>query len=562
MAQRETLTTEAGAPVTDNQHAQTAGAAGPVLLQDHHLIEKLARFNRERIPERVVHAVGSAAYGYLEVTSPDVPRWTKMALFSQVGKRTPAFLRFSTVAGSRGAADTARDPRGFALKVYSEEGNWDLVGNNTPVFFIRDGIKFPDFIHSQKPDPFTNRQEPDNIWDFFSHTPEATHQFTWLFGDRGHPRLLPSHGRLRLAHLSSGSTPPASASGSSSTSRPTRASAASPARRPSAWAARTPPTCTRICTTPSARGQFPSWTVKVQVMPEREAADYRFNPFDLTKVWPYRRLPADPIGRLVLDRLPDNHFAEVEQAAFDPGNFVPGIGPSPDRMLQARLFAYGDAHRYRLGVNHTRLPVNEAKGRAGGARNYGRDGLMALDGNGGRAENYEPNSHDGPAQTGERYDLGYPVTGTRGTGLSPGPAPRRRRLRAGRRPLPPDLRGRPPAPDRQPRRQPGPGQPPRRHRALHRELPHGRPGLRPAAGHRGGRPEGAMKPALLAADAGRGRGSCQDRGSNRGRGGGGRRSSRAGRLRRSPAGRRPGAGRCSSTGACRPTCATRRATAC
>jgi catalase len=411
MAQRETLTTEAGAPVTDNQHAQTAGAAGPVLLQDHHLIEKLARFNRERVPERVVHAVGSAAYGYLEVTSPDVPRWTKMALFSQVGKRTPAFLRFSTVAGSRGAADTARDPRGFALKVYSEEGNWDLVGNNTPVFFIRDGIKFPDFIHSQKPDPFTNRQEPDNVWDFFSHTPEATHQFTWLFGDRGIPASL-----RHMDGFGSHTYQWVNAAGERfwvkfhfKTDQGIRCLTTEEAQR---LGGKDPTHLHKDLHDAIGAGQFPSWTVKVQVMPEREAADYRFNPFDLTKVWPYRDYPLVPIGRLVLDRLPDNHFAEVEQAAFDPGNFVPGIGPSPDRMLQARLFAYGDAHRYRLGINHTRLPVNEAKGRAGGARNYGRDGLMALGTNGGRSRNYEPNSHEGPAQTGERYDLGYPVTGS------------------------------------------------------------------------------------------------------------------------------------------------------
>jgi len=187
MAKRPTLTTEAGVPVPDNQHSRTLGPSGPTLLEDHHLLEKLARFNRERIPERVVHAVGTGAYGCLETTSAEVPRWTRMKVFSKVGERTPAFLRFSTVAGSKGAADTARDPRGFALKVYTEDGNWDLVGNNTPVFFLRDGIKFPDFIHSQKYDPFTNRQEPDNIWDFFSHSPEATHQFTWLFGDRGIP---------------------------------------------------------------------------------------------------------------------------------------------------------------------------------------------------------------------------------------------------------------------------------------------------------------------------------------------------------------------------------------
>src|SRR5690606_32889658 len=185
-----TLTTDAGAPVSDNQHSQRAGVYGPTLLQDHVLVEKLARFNRERIPERVVHAAGTGAHALFEVTHPEVARWTKAKLFSEAGKRTPVFLRFSTVAGSRGAADTARDPRGFAVKFYTEEGNWDLVGNSTPIFFIRDGIKFPDFIHTQKPDPFTNKQEPDNVWDFFSHSPEMTHQFTWLFGDRGIPASL------------------------------------------------------------------------------------------------------------------------------------------------------------------------------------------------------------------------------------------------------------------------------------------------------------------------------------------------------------------------------------
>jgi catalase len=407
------LTTEAGAPVPDNQHAQTAGPAGPVLLQDHHLIEKLARFNRERIPERVVHAVGTGAYGTLEVTSPDVPRWTKMAAFAAVGMRTPLFVRFSTVAGSRGAADTARDPRGFAVKVYTREGNWDLVGNNTPVFFIRDGIKFPDFIHSQKPDPFTNRQEPDNVWDFFSRSPEATHQFTWLFGDRGIPA---SH--RHMDGFGSHTFQWVNARGERSwvkfhfkTDQGIRCLTTAEAAR---LGGADPAHAHADLYDAIARGEYPSWTVKVQVMPEREAATYRFNPFDLTKVWPHRDYPLITVGRMVLDRVPDNYFAEVEQAAFDPANFVPGIGPSPDRMLQARLFAYGDAHRYRLGINHTRLPVNAPREVPGGARNYGRDGAMRFDENGGRAKNYEPNSHDGPAETGERYDLAYPVAGETG----------------------------------------------------------------------------------------------------------------------------------------------------
>lgn len=410
MPNRPILTTEAGAPVIDNQHSQTAGPAGPVLLQDHHLIEKLARFNRERIPERVVHAVGTGAHGYLEVTSPDVPRWTRMKVFSAVGKRTPVFVRFSTVAGSRGAADTARDPRGFAVKAYTEDGNWDLVGNNTPVFFIRDGIKFPDFIHSQKYDPFTNRQEPDNIWDFFARSPEATHQFTWLFGDRGIPasyRHMDGFGSHTFQWVN--------AAGERfwvkfhfKTDQGIRCLTSEDA---ATLGGKDPAHLHKDLYDAIGRGDFPSWTLRVQVMPAAAAPGYRFDPFDLTKVWPYRDYPLVPIGRLVLDRVPDNYFADVEQAAFDPAHFVPGIGPSPDRMLQARLFAYGDAHRYRLGVNHTRLPVNAPRGAAGGARNYGRDGAMRFDDNGGRSGNYEPNGLDGPAQTDEGYDLAYPVSG-------------------------------------------------------------------------------------------------------------------------------------------------------
>ena len=413
MANRPTLTTEAGAPVADNQHSQTAGPTGPVLLQDHHLIEKLARFNRERIPERIVHAVGTGAYGYLEVTNPDVPRWTKMKVFSQVGKRTPAFARFSTVAGSRGAADTARDPRGFALKFYTEDGNWDLVGNNTPVFFLRDGIKFPDFIHSQKYDPFTNRQEPDNVWDFFSHSPEATHQFTWLFGDRGIPASL-----RHMDGFGSHTYQWVNAAGERcwvkfhfKTDQGIRCLTSDEAER---LGGQDPAHHHADMYAAIGRGEFPSWTLKVQVMPEQDAAGYRFDPFDLTKVWPYRDYPLVTVGKLVLDRVPYNYFAEVEQAAFDPANFVPGIGPSPDKMLQARLFAYGDAHRYRLGINHTRLDVNEPKGVPGGPRNYGRDGFMRAGDNGGRAKNYEPNSYDGPAETGEGYQHGLGVAGMTG----------------------------------------------------------------------------------------------------------------------------------------------------
>ncbi|WP_428261363.1 catalase [Haliangium sp.] len=413
------ITTESGAPVADDQRSQRAGAGGPTLLQDHHLLEKLARFNRERIPERVVHAVGTGAYGYFECTSAEVRRWTKAKLFSEVGKRTEVFVRFSTVAGSKGAADTARDPRGFAVKFYTEDGNWDLTGNNTPIFFLRDGIKFPDFIHSQKYDPHTNRQEPDNVWDFFSHTPEATHQFTWLFGDRGIPasyRHMDGFGSHTFSmvnqagerfwvkfHLK--------------TDQGIRCLSSAQAQ---VLGGEEPAYLQKEFYDAVEGGDAPSWTLKLQVMPEAEADRYRINPFDLTKVWPYADYPLIEVGKLVLDRVPENYFAEVEQSAFDPGNFVPGIGPSPDPMLQARLFAYGDAHRYRLGVNHTRLPVNAPRGVPGGAKNYGRDGTMRFDDNGGRRKNYSPNSYGGPAQTGADDDAGWSVSGSVGRhGLIP-----------------------------------------------------------------------------------------------------------------------------------------------
>jgi catalase len=397
MTQRPTLTTESGAPVADNQRSQTAGAGGPVLLQDQHLLEKLARFNRERIPERIVHARGSGAHGYFEVTA-DVTRWTRARFLSRVGKRTETFVRFSTVAGGRGSADAVRDPRGFAIKFYTEDGNYDLTGNDTPIFFIRDPLKFPDFIHSQKPDPFTNRQEPDNVWDFFSLSPEATHMFTWLFGDRGIPasyRHMDGFGSHTFQWVN--------ADGEAcwvkyhfKTDQGIRTLTAGEAAD---VAGHDPDSHQVDLVEAIERGEHPSWTLRVQVMPAADAATYRFNPFDVTKVWPHGDYPLIEVGRLVLDRNPDNYFASVEQAAFDPGHFVPGIGPSPDKMLQGRLFAYGDAHRYRLGINHTQLPVNRPH--AVEARNYGRDGFMHVTGNGGRTKNYEPNSFDGPIETGQ-----------------------------------------------------------------------------------------------------------------------------------------------------------------
>jgi catalase len=405
------LTTESGAPVVDNQHSQTAGPDGPVLLQDQHLLEKLARFNRERIPERVVHANGSAAYGTFVVTR-DVTQWTRAAFLSQVGKETETFLRFSTVAGGRGSADAVRDPRGFAVKFYTEDGNYDLVGNNTPIFFIRDPLKFPDFIHSQKPDPFTNHQEPDNVWDFFSHSPEATHMFTWLFGDRG----IPSSYR-HMDGFSSHTYQWVNAEGEPVWVKvhfKTDQGIGTLDSSEAAELAGLNPDSHQLDLVESIeRGEFPSWTVSVQVMTPEQAAASPVNPFDLTKVWSQKQYPLHEVGRLTLDRNADNYFGDVEQSGFDPGNFVPGIGPSPDKMLQGRLFAYGDAHRYRLGINHTQLPVNAPH--AAEARNYGRDGTMAGHGNGGRAKNYEPNSFDGPVETRQPYAAPLEVAGATGT---------------------------------------------------------------------------------------------------------------------------------------------------
>jgi len=397
MADRRILTTESGAPVADNQNSQTAGASGPVLLQDQHLIEKLARFNRERIPERIVHAVGSGAYGTFVVTNPSIASYTK-ARFLQPGQSTEVLVRFSTVAGSKGAPDLARDPRGFAVKFYTEDGNYDLTGNNTPIFFIRDPLKFPDFIHSQKYDPQTNEQEMENIWDFFSHSPEATHMFTWLFGPRGIPAGYPhmnGYGSHTFQWVNS--------SGDRywvkyhfKTDQGIRTFRTEEA---AVLAGQNPQWAQNNLREAIASGNFPSWTLKVQLMPEADARTYRINPFDVTRVWPHGDYPLVEVGRMTLNRNPENYFAEVEQAAFDPGHFVPGIGPSPDKMFQGRMFAYGDAHRYRLGINHTQLPVNRPH--AAEADNYGRDGFMRFDASYGHQKNYEPNSFDGPVQTNE-----------------------------------------------------------------------------------------------------------------------------------------------------------------
>ncbi|PNQ99172.1 catalase (plasmid) [Azospirillum argentinense] len=389
-----TLTTAAGIPVADNQNSLTAGPRGPVLMQDFHLIEKLAHFNRERIPERVVHAKGAGAYGVFRVTK-DVTPYTAARFLSDVGKETEVFLRFSTVGGEKGSADAERDPRGFAVKFYTEDGNYDLVGNNTPVFFVRDPLKFPDFIHTQKRNPATNLKDPTAVWDFFSLSPETMHQLTILFSDRGTPR-----GYRHMDGFSSHTFSWINAAGERfwvkyhfKTRQGIQNFTAEQAVR---MAGVDPDHATRDLFAAIRDGDFPAWTVSVQIMPEVEADSYRINPFDVTKVWPHADYPLVEIGELVLNRNPENFFAEVEQAAFSPANVVPGISFSPDKMLQGRLFAYADAHRYRLGANHQALPVNRPH--AAEVRNHQRDGAMRFDGNGGGSPNYEPNSFGGPVE--------------------------------------------------------------------------------------------------------------------------------------------------------------------
>jgi catalase len=381
------LTTAAGAPVADDQNVETAGPRGPMLLQDVWFLEKLAHFDREVIPERRMHAKGAGAYGTFTVTR-DISRYTKARLFGEVGKTTPMFVRFSTVAGERGAADAERDIRGFAMKFYTEQGNWDLVGNNTPVFFMRDPLKFPDLNHAVKRDPRTGLRNPESNWDFWTLLPEALHQVTILMSDRGLPR---SHRHMH--GFGSHTYSFINASSERYWVKFTFKTAQGIANLSDAEAqqviGRDRESAQRDLVDAIEAGQFPRWTMFVQVMPEREAADYHINPFDLTKVWPHADYPLIEVGVMELNRNPENFFAEVEQAAFNPAHIVPGIGFSPDKMLQGRLFSYGDAQRYRLGVNHHQIPVNAPKCPF---HSYHRDGQMRVDGNLGGTTSYEPNS--------------------------------------------------------------------------------------------------------------------------------------------------------------------------
>ena len=386
MSQTTPLSTASGIPLADNQNSISAGPRGPLLLQDFHLIEKLQHFNRERIPERVVHAKGSGAYGTFTVTH-DISAYTKARLFSEVGKQTATFARFSTVGGERGSADTERDPRGFALRFYTEEGNWDLVGNNTPMFFIKDPIKFPDFVHTQKRDPQSNLKSANMMFDFWSKAPESLHQVTMLFSDRGTPdgyRHMDGFGSHTYS-LINDKGERVYVKWHFKTMQGVKNLSAAEAGR---LAGDDPDYAQRDLFGAIARGDFPRWEVKLQVATEDQLGQWEartgWNPFDLTKVWPHRDFPLLPVGVFELNRNPENYHAEVEQAAFSPGNAVPGMGYSPDKMLQGRLFAYHDAQLYRVGTNHQHLPVNAPRCPF---HNHQRDGTMAIQ-NGGAAPNY------------------------------------------------------------------------------------------------------------------------------------------------------------------------------
>jgi catalase len=387
------LTTTGGNPISDNQNSVTAGPRGPVLLQDYQLIEKLAHQNRERIPERVVHAKGSGAFGTLTITH-DITQYSKAAVFSEIGKQTECLLRFSTVAGERGAADAERDVRGWALKFYTEEGNWDMVGNNTPVFFVRDPLKFPDFIHTQKRHPKSNMRSGTAMWDFWSLSPESLHQVTILMSDRGLP-LSYRHTHGFGSHTYSFLNAKNERFWVKFHFKTCQGIKNMTNREGEAVIAKDRESSQRDLFEAIERGDFPKWDFKIQVMPEADADNYHVNPFDLTKVWPHADYPLIDVGVLELNRNPENYFQEIEQSAFSPSNIVPGISFSPDKMLQARIFSYADAHRYRVGTWYENLPVNRPKSPVS---HYHMDGSMNFGTPASRDAYYEPNSFNGPKE--------------------------------------------------------------------------------------------------------------------------------------------------------------------
>jgi catalase len=386
---KKKLTTAAGRPYFENEDSMTAGPRGPVLLQDYYLHEKLAHFNRERIPERVVHAKGTGAFGTFTVTG-DITKYTRAKLFSKKGNKCRVFVRFSTVGGEKGSADTERDPRGFAVKFYTEDGNWDLVGNNTPVFFIKDAKKFPDFIHTQKRDPKTNLKSDTMQWDFWSLNPESLHQIMILFSDRGTPdgyRFMNGYGSHTFSMYNKKNERVwvkfhfKTMQGNKTLTR----------QQAEEIKGKDPDYSQRDLVTAIAGKDYPRWKLMIQVMTDAQAKKFKWNPFDVTKVWPHKEFPLIEAGIMELNEIPENYFADVEQAAFAPAHTVDGIGLSPDKMLQGRIFAYPDAHRYRLGANYQQIPVNRP---IVPVHHHQRDGYMTVDGNSGSNPNYYPNSFD------------------------------------------------------------------------------------------------------------------------------------------------------------------------
>ncbi|MFC4076798.1 catalase [Salinithrix halophila] len=388
MDEKRRLTTNQGVPVGDNQNSRTAGHRGPTLIEDHHLIEKLAHFDRERVPERVVHARGSGVHGVFKVTH-SMREYTKAAFLQELGKETPVFVRFSTVIHPSGSPETARDPRGFAVKFYTEEGNYDLVGNHLPVFFIRDAIKFPDMIHSLKPAPDTNIQDPDRYWDFMSLSPESTHMMTWVFSDYGIPanyRQMEGFGVHAFKWIN--------AEGKITYVKyhwkPLQGVKNLTAEEAARVQAKDFQHATRDLFDNIEKGNYPMWDLYVQLMDPKDLDNFEWDPLDDTKIWPEDLYPLYPVGRMTLNRNPKNFFAEVEQAAFSPGAFVPGIEASEDKMLQGRLFSYPDTQRHRIGPNYLNLPINCPYAPV---QNYQRDGNMQTKTDFSTI-NYEPNRYE------------------------------------------------------------------------------------------------------------------------------------------------------------------------
>ena len=397
-------TNDSGVPAPSDEYSLTAGPGGPTVLHDHYVVQKMQHFNRERVPERVVHAKGSGAHGFFEVTE-DVTWFTKASFLSKVGKRTPMFARFSTVAGEQGYPDTVRDPRGFALKFYTDEGNYDLVGNNTPVFFVRDASKFQDFIHSQKRMPDTGLRDNNMQWDFWTLSPESAHQVTVLMSDRGTPRTwrnMNGYGSHTFSTINAaGERFWVKFHFKTVQGIETFTDAAA-----KAMTAEDPDFHRRDLLEAISKGEAPQWHLEMQVMPIADAAGYRFNPFDLTKVWPHADYPPIQVGRMVLDRNPANFFAEVEQSSFSPANLVPGIGLSPDKMLMGRIFSYHDTHLHRIGANYEQLPINAPKVKV---HSYNKDAQMTFN-HAGAQPVYAPNSYGGPqADTDRAADLSWSV---------------------------------------------------------------------------------------------------------------------------------------------------------